>query len=582
MLRTHNCGSLRLEDIGKDVILCGWIHTIRDKGNLIWIDLRDRYGITQLFVETKEYEDKYVDHIRSLGREYVVRIFGKVFERYSKNDEISTGKIEVYPKEVEILNKSRVPPFTITEPTDGGEDIRMKYRYLDLRRSSLQESLYLRYCVSKYTRHFLDSREFWEIETPMLVKSTPEGARDFIVPSRLNKGTFYALPQSPQLFKQLLMIGSYDRYFQITRCFRDEDLRSDRQPEFTQIDCEMSFVEREDVLQTFESLMQDIFHKILDIQLPSFTRITYEESVNKYGTDRPHIGIGMPIIDITSLTRRSEFKVFESAELVVAINVKNGCQYTRKQLDSLNKWVKDISMGYSNLVYVKCFSSLEEDEFKSSISKFYSNSALKEWANKCSSSTGDMMLIVAGNKLSTRELMGKIRLEIATRDNIFDIKKFYPLWVTDFPLFQKVDSKWSSVHHPFTSPIVKNLDIFDTDINLIKSDSYDIVINGVEIGGGSIRIHNRELQEKVFEVIGISKKEREEKFGFFLESLEYGCPPHGGIALGLDRICSLLLGDKSIRSSIAFPKNTMGADTMLNTPSYVSKEQLLDLGLANN
>lgn len=576
MLRTHTCGELRITDVNKDVVLCGWVQRIRDKGTIIWVDLRDRYGITQLMFSNTNTSKDILEKVYELRREFVIRVHGTVIERESKNAKLPTGDIEIKVKQLDIINKSLTPPFTIEDETDGGDELRMKFRYLDLRRTPLKEKIELRHRLAKYTREYLDNNNFLEIETPFLIKSTPEGARDFIVPSRLHPGEFYALPQSPQTFKQLLMIAGYDRYFQIVRCFRDEDLRADRQPEFTQIDCEMSFVEQEDVLNMFEELIKYLFEKEKNIKLPKFPRITYNEAIEKYGTDKPDIRFEMLINDISKIVKGKGFKVFDDAEIVLAINA-SGCNiYTRKQIDELTDWVKRPQIGASGLAYIRCN---EDGLYKSSFDKFYTNDDLAKIVNFCQAKLGDLILILAGNKKTTSKAIGELRLEMGNRLKLRNANVYAPLWVIDFPLLEwnNETKRFYAMHHPFTSPKNEDIELLHTNPEKVRANAYDLVINGVEIGGGSIRIHQREIQKLMFNILGLSEEEANTQFGFLLNAFEYGAPPHGGIALGFDRICALFGGSDSIRDYIAFPKNQAARDTMIDAPSTVSKEQLDEL-----
>ena len=578
MLRTHTCGELRMDHVGEQVTLCGWVQKQRDKGGVLWIDLRDRYGITQLIFEEGVTEPSLIEQAKKVGREFVLKITGEVVERYAKNDKIPTGSIEVRVKQLEFLNEAKVPPFTIEEETDGGEDLRMKYRYLDIRRNVVREKLELRHLLMQKVRQYLDGKQFVEVETPYLIKSTPEGARDFVVPSRLNEGEFYALPQSPQTFKQLLMVAGMDRYFQIVKCFRDEDFRADRQPEFTQIDCEMSFVDREDVLSNFEGLVKFLYKEIKGVTLEDFPRITYDEAMEKYGSDKPDLRFGMQFVELNEEAQGSGFGVFDNAELVVGINAEGCGEYSRKQLDELTDFVKKPQIGAKGLVYVKCN---EDGSFKSSVDKFFDQEALKGWAEKANAKPGDLILILAGERNATRKALNELRLEMGERLGLKDPNKVAAAWVVDFPLLEwdEENGRFHAMHHPFTSPKVEDLELIDTEPGKIKANAYDMVINGVEAGGGSIRIHNRELQQKMFDVLGFSKEEAEEQFGFLMGAFEYGAPPHGGIAFGFDRLCAIMAGEQSIRDFIAFPKNNSGRDMMIDSPSKIDLEQLKELGL---
>ncbi len=569
-----------MADKGKTVTLAGWIQRIRDKGKMIWIDLRDRYGITQLIFEQGKTDDNILNTAKSLGREYVIQVTGEVIERYSKNPELPTGEIEIFVTELKILSKSEVPPFTIEDNTDGGEELRYKYRYLDLRRPELQRNIALRYRVAKEVRNYFDEHGFFEIETPYLIKSTPEGARDFIVPSRLHPGSFYALPQSPQTFKQLLMIAGYDRYFQIVKCFRDEDFRADRQPEFTQIDCEMAFVEQEDVLNMFEGMMKHLLKKVMNVEIDKFPRLTYDYAMEKYGSDKPDIRFEMLINDLTGIIKGKGFKVFDDSEYIGGIVVKNQAGVSRKVLDKFTNFVKQPQIGAKGLVYAKYN---EDGTIKSSIDKFYSNDDWKAVFERMEDKPqpGDLVLILSGNKQETLVQLGKLRLHVAEYFEMIDHSKFAPLWVVNFPLFEwdEEEQRFVAMHHPFTSPVPEDINLFDTEPGKMRANAYDMVLNGVEVGGGSIRIHDAEVQKKMFRALNLSEDEIEEKFGFIINAFRYGAPPHGGIAFGLDRIVALFAGTNSIRDVIAFPKNNAGRDIMLDSPSPVSPEQLEELHL---
>lgn len=573
MHRTHTCGELRITDVNKNVQLTGWVQRRRDLGNLTFIDLRDRYGITQLVFSTEINKD-LLEKARDIHREYVIQITGIVRERENKNPNLPTGDIEIVVQELKILNPSLTPPFTIEDNTDGGEELRMTFRYLDLRRNPLKNNLILRHKLALETRKYLDSLGFLEIETPFLIKSTPEGARDFVVPSRMHKGTFYALPQSPQTFKQILMVAGYDRYFQIVRCFRDEDLRADRQPEFTQIDCEMSFVEREDILQTFEGLIRHLFKSVKGIELPKFLRMSYEDAMNFYGSDKPDLRFDMKFVHLTNVFKNKGFKVFDSAEIIVGINLKQQAQATRKQIDEWTEFAKSPKVGSSGLIYIKYN---EDGSIKSSIDKFFTTEQLKEVLEISNAQPGDLILILAGEKIKTLKGMGQLRLHIAHQLNLISTNTYACLWVVDFPLFEydEEEQRWVSMHHPFTSPIGD----LSGNIADIKANAYDMVINGTEVGGGSIRIHNKEIQKKVFELLGFTEEEAMRQFGFLMNAFEYGAPPHGGIAFGFDRLTALLCGVDSIRDVIAFPKNNAGKDTMIDAPSEINPKQLEELGL---
>ncbi len=579
MLRTHTCGELRIKHVNEQVILCGWVQRIRDKGTIIWIDLRDRYGYTQLVFSKTETSQDIIEKVYELGREYVIQAHGIVVERESKNPKIPTGEIEIKVNKLEILNKSFTPPFTIEDETDGGDELRMKYRYLDLRRACVKEKIELRHRLAKYTREYLDNNNFLEIETPFLIKSTPEGARDFIVPSRIHPGEFYALPQSPQTFKQLLMIAGYDRYFQIVRCFRDEDLRADRQPEFTQIDCEMSFVEQNDVLNMFEGIIKYLFEKEKNIILPNFPKISYDQAIEKYGIDKPDIRFEMLINNISQIAKGKEFKVFDDAEAILAIVAKSCNTFTRKQIDELTDWVKRPQIGATGLAYIRCN---EDGTYKSSFDKYYTNEELARIAQFCQSTKNDLILILAGNKKQTYKAMGELRLEMGNRLQLRNKYIYAPLWVVDFPLLEWDDEtqRFYAMHHPFTSPKTEDIELLKTSPHKVRANAYDLVINGVEIGGGSIRIHNSKTQKLMFDVLGYNEDETNSKFGFLLNAFEYGTPPHGGIALGFDRICALFGGSDSIRDYIAFPKNQAAKDIMIDAPSAVSVKQLNELHIS--
>ena len=578
MLRTHNCGELRKTDVKSSVILSGWAHKIRDKGKVIWIDIRDRYGITQLIFEEEFSGKNTLELAKKCGREYVIKIQGEVSERLSKNPNMDTGDIEIKVSEIKYLNKSDVPPFTIEDETDGGEDLRMKYRYLDLRRSPLQKNIKLRHSLMQETRNYLNSKKFLEIETPVLIKSTPEGARDFVVPSRMNLGEFYALPQSPQTFKQLLMVSGFDKYYQLVKCFRDEDLRADRQPEFTQIDCEMSFVDREDVLENFGGLITYLFKKILEKDLGEIPIIEYNDSIKYYGSDKPDLRFGMKFHDITSIVQGKGFKVFDDSQVVLSINAKGCSNYSRKQLDELTEFVKIPQIGSKGLVYIK---NNEDGTLKSSVDKFYSSEDLKMIASENNSNPSDLILILAGEKKQTFSAMSSLRLLMGDKLNLRDPEIFNPVWIVNFPLvsWDEESKRYHAMHHPFTSPIEDDIDLINSNPEKVRANAYDLVINGVEIGGGSIRIHDRVLQEKVFEILGFTKEEANNQFGFLLNAFKYGTPPHGGIAFGFDRLCALFGGKESIRDFIAFPKNTSGRDVMINSPSQIDNDQLKELGL---
>lgn len=579
MLRTHTCGELRLADQGQHVKLCGWVQLLRDKGGMVWIDLRDKYGITQLMFDESTSDPTAIAQAREVGREFVLQAEGQVIERVSKNDKIPTGDIEIKVEKLTVLNPSMVPPFLIKDETDGGEDLRMKYRYLDLRRNPVRKNLELRYLLMKKTREFLDSVHFTEVETPYLIKSTPEGARDFVVPSRMNAGQFYALPQSPQTFKQLLMVSGFDRYYQIVKCFRDEDLRADRQPEFTQIDCEMSFVERDDVLGTFEGMVKYFYKEIKGIDLPDFPRITYAEAMEKYGSDKPDLRFGMEFTKLNELVQNKGFNVFDQAELVVAIAAPGCGSYTRKELDGLTDFVRKPQIGAKGLVYVKCN---EDGTFKSSVDKFYSQDQLQEWAKASGAQAGDLILVLAGEDGATRKQMNELRLEMGSRLGLRDKDKVAVAWVVDFPLLEwdEESQRYHAMHHPFTSPVPEDLEKLESDPGNVNANAYDLVINGVEIGGGSIRIHDRDIQARMFKALGFTDEEAQEQFGFLLGAFQYGAPPHGGIAFGFDRLCALFGGQDSIRDFIAFPKNNSGRDLMIDSPSMIDNQQLGELNIS--
>jgi aspartyl-tRNA synthetase len=577
MLRTHTCGELRMSHTGQEVTLCGWVQRSREMGGLTFIDLRDRYGITQL-VFNMEGNAALCEEARKLGREFVVAARGKVAERSNKNPKMPTGDIEILVDSLEVLNASKTPPFTIEENTDGGEELRMKYRYLDLRRTVNRNNLELRHLMAIETRNYMNSQQFIEIETPVLIKSTPEGARDFVVPSRMNQGQFYALPQSPQTFKQLLMISGMDRYFQIVKCFRDEDLRADRQPEFTQIDCEMSFVTREDILTTFEGLAKHLFKAILNTEVKEFPRISYADAMKRYGSDKPDIRFGMTFVEITDLVKGRSFKIFDDAELVVGINVSNPGDYSRKHLDELTEFVKRPQVGAGGLIYIR---HNIDGALKSSVDKFYSPEDLQKISAAFGSQPGDLMLILAGLAEKTQKALSELRLEMGNRLGLRNSSEFRPLWVVDFPLLEwdEETRRFYAKHHPFTSPYPDDIPLLDTDPGAVRANAYDLVINGVEIGGGSIRIHNKELQQKMFKVLGFSDEEATNQFGFLMTAFEYGAPPHGGIAFGFDRWCTIFGGGDSIRDFIAFPKNNAGRDVMIDSPSEIADAQLKELGI---
>lgn len=578
MLRSHTCGELRSTHTGQTVTISGWVQGIRDKGSLIWIDLRDRYGITQVTIETENASKELADVARSLGREYVISVTGKVAERYSKSDKIATGDIEIVPEKIAVLNAAITPPFTIEDETDGGDDIRMKYRYLDLRRNPVRKNLELRHRMAIETRNYLDGLNFLEVETPVLIKSTPEGARDFVVPSRMNQGEFYALPQSPQTFKQLLMVGGFDRYYQIVKCFRDEDLRADRQPEFTQIDCEMAFVEQEDILNTFEGLVRHLFQKVKGIDIPVLSRMTYADAIKYYGNDKPDIRFEMKFVELNNVVKGKDFKVFNDAGLVVGICAKGAAEYTRKQLDELTEFVKRPQIGATGLVYARYNT---DGTVKSSVDKFYTEEDLKKWEEAFNAQPGDLMLILAGEPNKTRKALSELRLEMGTRLGLRDKNTFACHWVVDFPLLEWSEdtNRWHAMHHPFTSPKPEDIELINSNPGAVRANAYDMVINGVEVGGGSIRIFNKELQARMFDLLGFSKEEALAQFGFLMNAFEYGAPPHGGIAFGFDRLCSLFGGADVIRDFIAFPKNNSGRDVMIDSPSPIAQAQLDELAI---
>ena len=582
MYRTHTCGELRIENVGQTVTLAGWVQKSRKLGGMTFVDLRDRYGITQLVVDAHASAE-LVETASSLGREWVLQVTGEVVERQSKNPKMETGDIEITLSEIKVLNKANTPPFTIEEESDGGEELRAKYRYLDLRRGPLQRALKIRHQIAHEVRTYLDAQNFLEIETPYLIKSTPEGARDFVVPSRMNPGQFYALPQSPQTFKQLLMVAGYDRYFQIVRCFRDEDLRADRQPEFTQIDCEMSFVEQEDVLNTFEGMMRTLFKNVLNVEIAErIPRMSWYDAMDFYGSDKPDIRFDMKIHEITDLVKGCGFSVFDSVDYIGAINVEGTANYTRKQIDELTEWVKRPQVGAKGLVYIKIN---EDGSIKSSIDKFYTPEQLQAVADRLGAKKGDMLLVLCGAKRKTQNMLGVLRIEMGNRLGLRDPFNFAPLWVVDFPLVEWDDEtqRFYAMHHPFTAPKPEHLELFYSDkkedLEKVCANAYDFVLNGTELGGGSIRIHEAAMQERMFEVLGISKEDAEYKFGFIINAFKFGAPPHGGLAFGFDRVCSLFGGQETIRDYIAFPKNNQGRDVMIDSPSYIDQEQMDELFL---
>lgn len=583
MYRTHTCGELRIENVGQKVTLAGWVQRSRKLGGMTFIDLRDRYGITQLVLEA-DADAALVETATSLGREYVIQATGEVVERQSKNSKMDTGDIEIRLEAINVLNKSVTPPFTIEDESDGGEDLRAKFRYLDLRRNPLQKALALRHKLAHEVRNYLDAQGFMEIETPYLIKSTPEGARDFVVPSRMNQGQFYALPQSPQTFKQLLMVAGYDRYFQIVRCFRDEDLRADRQPEFTQIDCEMSFVEQEDVLNMFEGMMRTMFKNVLGVDIPNpMPRMSWYDAMDKYGSDKPDVRFGMTIHEITDKVKGKGFSVLEDAAYVGAIAVPGGAEYTRKQIDELTEWVKRPQVGAKGLIYIKLNA---DGSVKSSIDKFYSPDELKVIAEAVEAKTGDIVFVMSGDSnRKVQTMLGVLRIEMGNRLGLRDPKVFAPLWIVDFPLLEwsEEDGRFYAMHHPFTAPKPEHMELFYSDkkedLERVCANAYDFVLNGTELGGGSIRIHDAEVQKRMFEVLGISPEEAEYKFGFIIHAFQYGAPPHGGLAFGFDRVCALFAGKESIRDFIAFPKNNQGRDVMIDAPSKIDQTQLDELSL---
>lgn len=579
MYRSHNCGELRIADVNKEVTLAGWVQKSRDKGFMIWVDLRDRYGITQLIFDEARTDAQVMQLAKSLGREYVIQVKGTVIERESKNNNIPTGDIEVLVKELTILNEAQLPPFTIEDETDGGEDIRMKYRYLDIRRNPVKNSLLFRHKVTQEVRNYLSNLDFCEIETPYLIKSTPEGARDFVVPSRMNPGQFYALPQSPQTFKQLLMVAGMDRYFQIVKCFRDEDLRADRQPEFTQIDCEMSFIEQEDILNVFEGLTRHLLKKFHNIDIDKFPRMTYDEAMRTYGNDKPDIRFGMKFGELNAVAQHKDFAVFNNAELVVGIAVPGAASFTRKEIDALIDWVKRPQVGASGMVYVKCEAG---GHYKSSVDKFYDQEDLAKWAEITGAKEGDLILILCGPANKTRTQLSALRMELGNRLGLRKPDEFAPLWVVDFPLLEwdEETGRYHAMHHPFTSPKREDIHLLDTDPGKVRANAYDLVLNGNEIGGGSIRIHDKATQELMFKHLGFTPEQTQQQFGFLMNAFQYGAPPHGGLAFGLDRLVAILAGQETIRDFIAFPKNNSGRDVMIDAPAPIDQAQLDELNLA--
>jgi aspartyl-tRNA synthetase len=578
MYRSHTCGELRLSDAGKEITLAGWVQRSRDLGGMTFVDLRDRYGITQLAFNMED-NAPLCEQARKLGREFVIQVTGTVIERSSKNKNLPTGEVEIKVETLNILNAAKLPPFTIEDDTDGGDELRMQYRYLDLRRNPVQQKLMLRNKVALETRVYLNSQDFLDVETPVLIKSTPEGARDFVVPSRMNEGQFYALPQSPQTFKQLLMVSGFDRYYQIVKCFRDEDLRADRQPEFTQIDCEMAFVEQDDILNTFEGLIKHLFKTVRGVELvEKFPRIDYAEAMARYGSDKPDIRFGMEFVDLNEVAKGKGFAIFDSAEAVIAINAEDCVEYTRKQIDELTEWVKRPQIGAKGLVYVRCNA---DGTFKSSVDKFYSQADLAAWAEKANAKPGDLLLVLSGDLDKTRKQMNELRLHMGNELGLRNPNVFKPLWVLDFPLLEwdEESGRYHAMHHPFTSPKPEDMHLIQTDPGKVRANAYDLAMNGVELGGGSIRIHDRELQSRMFDLLGFTKEEAQAQFGFLMSAFEYGAPPHGGLAFGLDRLVATMGGSESIRDYIAFPKNNSGRDTMIDAPSPLNEAQLKELGI---
>ena len=578
MLRTNNCGELYLAHVGNKVTLAGWVQKTRNKGFMIWVDLRDRYGITQIIFDEERTDKKTLEMAQNLGREFVIQVEGTVIERESKNPNMPTGAIEILAESFKILNASKTPPFTIENETDGGEELRMQYRYLDIRRNPVRENLIFRSKISLAIRNYLSSYNFIDVETPYLIKSTPEGARDFVVPSRMNAGEFYALPQSPQTFKQLLMVGGMDQYFQIVKCFRDEDLRADRQPEFTQIDCEMTFVEQEDILARFEGLLIHLLQEIKGVEVSDFPRMTYADAMQKYGNDKPDIRFGMEFAELTDLAKGKGFPVFDQQELIVGIAVPGAATYTRKQIDALIDWVKRPQIGANGLIWLKCN---KDGSFKSSVDKFYSQEDLQGWAASTQASAGDLILLMGGEANKTRTQLSALRMELAEQLGLRDPEVFAPLWVVDFPLLEwdEESKRFHAMHHPFTAPKPEQMELLATDPRAVNANAYDLVLNGNEIGGGSIRIHDAAVQETMFDLLGFTKEEAQAQFGFLMEAFQYGAPPHGGIALGLDRLVAILGGQETIRDFIAFPKNNSGRDLMINTPASIAATQLDELNL---
>lgn len=581
MYRSHNNGQLRAKNINENVTLSGWVQKSRDKGFMIWVDLRDRYGITQLIFDEERTPKNIMDKAKTLGREFVIQVSGTVIERASKNPNLPTGDIEILVSELNILNEAKLPPFTIEDETDGGEELRMQYRYLDIRRNPVKDSLIFRHKVTQEVRNYLSNKDFVEVETPYLIKSTPEGARDFVVPSRMNEGQFYALPQSPQTFKQLLMVGGMDKYFQIVKCFRDEDLRADRQPEFTQIDCEMAFVEQEDILNIFEGLTRHLLKEINGVEVDKFPRMLFDDAMRLYGNDKPDIRFGMEFGELNEVAQHKDFKVFNSAELVVGIAVPGAASYTRKEIDKLIDWVKRPQVGALGMVYVKCN---EDGTFKSSVDKFYDQEDLAKWAEATGAKAGDLICVLSGDTNKVRPQLSALRMEMAERLGLRKSDEFAPLWVIDFPLLEldEETGHYHAMHHPFTSPKPGQIELLDTEPGAVKANAYDLVLNGNEIGGGSIRIHDKETQAIMFKHLGFTEEEAKAQFGFLMDAFEYGAPPHGGLAFGLDRLVAILGGQETIRDFIAFPKNNSGRDVMIDAPAPIDDEQLNELSLKLN
>ncbi len=578
MYRTHTCGELRLSHKDQEVTLSGWVQKVRNKGFMLWVDLRDRYGITQLIIDQERSSEELMKLGETLGREFVIQVTGTVIERVSKNDKIPTGEIEILVSNLKILNTSKTPPFTIEDETDGGEELRMQYRYLDIRRNPVKEALIYRSKVAQQVRNYLANDGFIEVETPYLIKSTPEGARDFVVPSRMNEGQFYALPQSPQTFKQLLMVGGMDKYFQIVKCFRDEDLRADRQPEFTQIDCEMAFVEQEDVLNTFEGLTRHLLKEVNGVEIEKFPRMTFDEAMRKYGNDKPDIRFGMEFGELNEVAQHKDFNVFNSAELVVGIAVPEAATMTRKEIDKLIDWVKRPQVGALGMVYVKCN---EDGSFKSSVDKFYDQDDLAKWAEATGAKAGDLICVLSGPANKTRAQLSALRMELAERLGLRKPDEFAPLWVVDFPLLEwdEETERYHAMHHPFTAPKPEDMALLDTDPGKVRANAYDLVLNGNEIGGGSVRIHDRQTQELMFKHLGFTEEEAKAQFGFLMDAFQYGAPPHAGLAFGFDRLVAILGGQETIRDFIAFPKNNSGRDVMIDAPAVIDNEQLDELHL---